>query len=76
MLCATIGGRHRTRGLKDISWNAHGYLAASAESSLGNERPQICQRHSYDEALLQSCPTLCDPMDCSPPFPLLKGFSR
>ena len=25
---------------------------------------------------LQSCPTLCDPMDCSPPAPLSMGFSR
>ena len=24
--------------------------------------------------LLQSCPTLCDPMDCQAPWP--KGFSR
>ena len=26
--------------------------------------------------LLQSCPTLCDPMDGSPPAPLSTGFSR
>ena len=26
--------------------------------------------------LLQSCPTLCDPMDGSPPVPLSRGFSR
>ena len=25
---------------------------------------------------LQSCPTLCDPMDCSPPAPLSMGSSR
>ena len=25
---------------------------------------------------LQSCPTLCDPMDCSPQAPLSLGFSR
>ena len=25
---------------------------------------------------LQSCPTLCDPMDCSPPGPSAHGFSR
>ena len=25
---------------------------------------------------LQSCLTLCDPMDCSPPSPLSMGFSR
>ena len=25
---------------------------------------------------LQSCPTLSDPMDCSPPGPLSMGFSR
>ena len=25
---------------------------------------------------LQSCPTLCDPMDCIPPAPLPMGFSR
>ena len=24
----------------------------------------------------QSCPTLCDPMDCSPQFPLSMEFSR
>ena len=26
--------------------------------------------------LLQSCPTLCDPMDCSPPGSSVHGFSR
>ena len=26
--------------------------------------------------LLQSCSTLCNPMDCSPPAPLSMGFSR
>ena len=25
---------------------------------------------------LQSCPTLCDPMDCSPPGSSVHGFSR
>ena len=25
---------------------------------------------------LQLCPTLCDPMDCSPPAPLSMGFCR
>ena len=25
---------------------------------------------------LQSCPTLCDPMDCNPPAPLSMGFSK
>ena len=25
---------------------------------------------------LQSCPTLCDPMDCSPPGSFVHGFSR
>ena len=24
----------------------------------------------------KTCPTLCDPMDCSPPAPLSMGFSR
>ena len=27
-------------------------------------------------SVTQSCPTLCDPMDCSPPGPLSMGFSR
>ena len=26
--------------------------------------------------LAQSCPTLCDPIDCGPQFPLSIGFSR
>ena len=26
--------------------------------------------------LLQLCPTLCNPVDCSPPTPLSTGFSR
>ena len=26
--------------------------------------------------IAQSCPTLCDPMDCSPPVPWSMGFSR
>ena len=25
---------------------------------------------------IQSCPTLCDPVDCSPPAPSVHGFSR
>ena len=40
--------------------------------------------YAYDNLLracmraksLQSCPTLCDPMDCSPQAPLSMGFSR
>ena len=29
--------------------------------------------HTYDK-LLQSCPTLCDPMDCSPPGSSVHGI--
>ena len=40
--------------------------------------------YAYDNLLracmraksLQSCPTLCDPMDCSPQAPLSMGFPR
>ena len=33
--------------------------------------------HIYVDVLLtESCPTLCDPMDCSPPDPLSLEFSR
>ena len=28
------------------------------------------------ELVAQSCPTLCDPMDCNPPAPLSMAFSR
>ena len=43
------------------------------------------QEHTYEgfpaaaaaaARLLQSCPTLCDPIDCSPPGSLSLGFSR
>ena len=30
--------------------------------------------HVY--AVTQSCPTFCNPMDCSPPLPLSIGFPR
>ena len=30
----------------------------------------------YIELAAQSCPTLCDPVDCSPPAPLSMGFSK
>ena len=30
----------------------------------------------YVHAELLPCPTVCDPMDCSPPGPLSMGFSR
>ena len=29
-----------------------------------------------ESEVAQSCPTLCDPVDCSPPAPLSMGFSR
>ena len=31
---------------------------------------------STSEIVSQSCPTLCDPMDCSPQAPLSMEFSR
>ena len=40
---------------------------------------QFCSIISTDAAaakLLQSCPTLCDPMDCSLPGSSVHGFSR
>ena len=30
----------------------------------------------YSAKLLQSCPTLCDPMDCSPPGSSVHGISQ
>ena len=38
-----------------------------------------CIHMCVDAKLLQACPSLCDPMDCSPPghqAPLSMGFSR
>ena len=39
---------------------------------MASEKDHAC-RHARS---FQSCPTLCDPMDCSPPAPLSMGFSR
>ena len=39
--------------------------------------PEICSHWSSMAALVgQSCPALCDPMDCSPPVSSVRGFSR
>ena len=33
-------------------------------------------RSRWETIVAQSCPMLCDPMDCSPPAPLSVGFCR
>ena len=46
-------------------------------------KPSLSEKHSHPAAAaaaaaksLQSCPTLCNPMDCSPPGSPSLGFSR
>ena len=34
------------------------------------------RRHESESEVAQSCPTLCKPMDCSPPGSSVHGFSR
>ena len=34
------------------------------------------RRHESESEVAQSCPTLCDPVDCSPPGSSVHGFSR
>ena len=36
----------------------------------------LSHKRQYTAKLLQSCPTLCDPIDGSPQAPLSLGFSR
>ena len=36
----------------------------------------LCGHTCMHAKALQSCPTLCDPMNCSRQAPLLMGFSR
>ena len=42
--------------------------------SLDQEDPLEEERAAAAAALLQSCPTLCDPMDCSPPGSSVPGI--
>ena len=36
----------------------------------------LCVLYCLDCLVAQSCPTLCDPMDCSPPGSSVRGISR
>ena len=33
-----------------------------------------CMKEKSESEVVQSCPTLCDPMDCSPPGPSVHGI--
>ena len=50
------------------SWTRLKRLSSSS-SNLSKNRPQLCMS-------AQSCPTLCDPMDCSPPDSSVHGISQ
>ena len=38
--------------------------------------PEAIIQSESESEVTQSCPPLCDPVDCSPPAPLSMGFSR
>ena len=49
----------------------------SKEVSLSASMKVICQAsENLSGVCAQSCPTLCDPTDCSPPGSSVRGFSR
>ena len=53
-------------------------ITADTDCSHGIKRHLLLQKENYDKPseseVIQSCPTLCDPMDCSLPGSM--GFSR
>ena len=61
------------REQQQISWHP---CPASSTHSL----PGLCalkeELKKVKMSVIQSCPTLCDPMDCSLPAPLSMGFPR
>ena len=56
-----------------LSWKSHGQRNLAGYSSWGAKSWTPVSMHAKS---LQSCLTLCDPMDCSPQAPLSMGFSR
>ena len=65
---------------QSVGWGPTGlmryfFLSHEAHGTGGSLQGQLtCNREAC--AVTQSCPTLCDPMDCSCQAPLSMGFSR
>ena len=51
-------------------------LAASNLWSWATSKMKMLFKHESESEVAQSCPTLCDPMDCSLPAPPSMEFSR
>ena len=59
----------------ELNWQKDA-LEVDLASDLRNKHSYICYHASAAAELLQSCPTLCDPIDGSPPGSPIPGFSR
>ena len=55
------------------SWNLIEYLGAKVTFPLGPEFPKVPPAAAAAKSL-QSCPTLCDPIDGSPPGSAIPGI--
>ena len=58
-------------------WSFHSYLSTQTALVKISNDPHIFNTHTHTHThteVVQSCPTLCDPMDCSPPGSLVHGI--
>ena len=56
------------------SWRARGVLARSPEKQEAKPFQFLISHRMEHAKSLQSCPTLCDPVDCSPPESAVHGI--
>ena len=83
-LCIRISPSYRTslRGLSHLSRSSQSIKLSSLCCSAGSNGPSVSHMvHSSDNTAaaaaaksLQSCPTLCNPIDCSPPGSPVPGI--
>ena len=58
-----------------LAWRIPWTREPAGLQSTGLKRVEHMSPHVHAESF-QSCPTLCDAMDCTPPGPLFISFSR
>ena len=54
----------------------HPWDSPGKNTGVGCHFPLQCMKMKSESEIAQSCPTLSDPMDCSPPGSSVHGFSR
>ena len=79
-ICLQFSGRHviSTSSLRDATYKIQGGKVKAPKVSTFStnfvERSKLLMEKGEKKEVAQSCPTLCDPVDCSPPGSSIHGI--